>query len=72
MHNFETYLEKDDPDNSRRLQLLIQNCYGKARDAIESCVNLPVDKGYHVATSTLRENFGIPQTIAKAHEYEYT
>ena len=30
MHNFETCLEKDNPDNSRRLQLLIQHCYGKA------------------------------------------
>jgi len=48
MHNCETCLEKDNPDNSRRLQLLIQHCYGKARDAIESCVNLPVDEGYHV------------------------
>ena len=43
MHNFETCLEKDNPDNSRRLQLLIQHCYGKAREAIESCVNLPVE-----------------------------
>ena len=46
MHNFETCLEKDNPDNSRRLQLLIQHCYGKAREAIESCVNLPVEEGY--------------------------
>ena len=67
MHNFETCLEKDNPDNSRRLQLLIQHCYGKARDAVESCVNLPVDEGYHVAKSTLRENFGLPHIIAKAH-----
>ena len=44
MHNFETCLEKDNPDNTRRLQLLIQHCYGKAREAIESCVNLPVEK----------------------------
>ena len=67
MHNFETCLEKDNPDNSRRLQLLIQHCYGKARDAIESSVNLPVDEGYHVAKSTLCENFGLPHIIAKAH-----
>ena len=67
MHNFETCLEKDNPDNSRRLQLLIQHCYGKARDAIESCVNLPVDEGYYVAKNTLRENFGLPHIIAKAH-----
>ena len=67
MHNFETCLEKDNPDNSRRLQLLIQHCYGKAREAIESCVNLPVEEGYYVAKNTLRENFGKPHIIAKAH-----
>ena len=49
MHNFESCLEKDNPDNSMRLQLLIQHCYGKAREAIESCVNLPVEEGYYVA-----------------------
>ena len=42
MHNFETCLEKDTPDNLGRLQLLIQHCFGKARDAIEICVNLSV------------------------------
>ena len=30
-------------------------------------MNLPVDEGYHVAKSTLRENFGLPHIIAKAH-----
>ena len=48
MRTFETYLEKDNPDESRRLQLLIQNCTGKAREAIESCANLSND-GYRVA-----------------------
>ena len=67
MHNIETCLEKDNPDNSRRLQLLIQHCYGKAREAIESCVNLPVEEGYYFTKNTLRENFGKPQIIAKAH-----
>ena len=43
VHNFETYLEKDNPDEARRLQLLIQHCTGKAREAIESCANLPND-----------------------------
>lgn len=66
MHTFETYLEKDNPDDSRRLQLLIQHCTGKAREAIESCANLPAD-GYQVAKQTLRENFGKPYVIAEAH-----
>ena len=43
MHNFKTYLEMDNPDEARRLQLLIQHCTGKAREAIESCANLPND-----------------------------
>ena len=67
MHNFETCLEKDNPDNSRRLQLLIQHCFGKAKDSIESCVNLPVDEGYYVAKNALDENFGLPHIIAKGH-----
>ena len=66
MHNFETYLEKDNPDEARRLQLLIQHCTGKAKGAIESCANLPND-GYRVAKQTLRENFGKPHVIAEAH-----
>ena len=66
MRNFETCLE-DDADNSRNLQLLIQHCMGKARDAIESCVNLPVSEGYESAKKTLKENFGLPHVIAKAH-----
>ena len=67
MHIFETCLEKDNPDNSRRLQLLIQHCYGKAREAIESCVNLPVEEGYYVGKNTLHENFGKPHVVAKEH-----
>ncbi|PFX25076.1 hypothetical protein AWC38_SpisGene10297 [Stylophora pistillata] len=59
-------LGKNNPDNSRRLQLLIQHCYGKAREAIESCVNLPVEEGYYVAKNTLREDFGTPHIIARA------
>ena len=47
MQNFETCLEKDNPDEARRLQLLIQHCTGKARKAIGSCANLPND-GYRV------------------------
>ena len=66
-HNFETYLEKDNPDDSRRLQFLIQHCTGKARDAIESCSNLSASEGYRVAKETLRETFGKSHIIAAAH-----
>ena len=67
MHNFETCLEKDNPDNCTRLQLLIQHCNGKAREAIESCGNLPAEEGYNTAKNTLYENFGKPHIIAKAY-----
>ena len=67
MHNFETCLERDNPEESRRLQLLIQHYSGKTREAIESCVNLPPDVGYETAKQTLHENFGRAHVIAKAH-----
>ena len=60
-------MEKDNPDNSRRLQFLIQHCTGKAGDAIESCSNLPASEGYRVAKETLRDSFGKPHIIAGAH-----
>ena len=65
LHNFESCLEST--DNSRNLQLLIQHCTGKAREAIQSCVNLPVAEGYLTAKITLKDNFGLPHVIAKAH-----
>ena len=67
IHSFETYLEQDHPDDSRRLQLLIQHCTGKAREAVESCENLPVSDGYQVAKETLCENFGKLHLIADVH-----
>ena len=66
IHNFETCLE-DSTNNSRNLQLLIQHCTSVAREAIERCVNLPVSEGYKTAKETLKENFGLPHIIAKAH-----
>ena len=66
IHNFETCLE-DSTNNSRNPQRLIQHCTGVAREAIESCVNLPVSEGYKTAKETLKENFGLPHIIAKAH-----
>ena len=67
IHNFETCLEKDNPDKSRKLQLLTQHCDGKAKEAIESCTNLPSEEGYLTAKTALRENFGKPHVIAAAH-----
>jgi len=67
IRNFETCLEKDTVDESRKLQLLIQHCTGKARDAIESCVNLPEDVAFKTAKETLKENFGKPHVIAQVY-----
>ena len=67
MRNFKTCLE-DDADNSQNLQFLIQHCTSKARDAIESCVNLPVSEGYESAKKAPEENFGLPHVIAMARE----
>ena len=65
IHNFESCLEKDNRDEDRKLQLLIQHCTGKARESIQSCVNLP--NGYKVAKQTLQKNFGKAHIIAEAH-----
>jgi hypothetical protein len=65
MHNFETCLERNSDEST--LQLLIQHCHGKAKEAIETCVNLPADEGYCVTKKTLTENFGKPHIIARAH-----
>lgn len=67
IHNFENLLERDNPDNARKLQLLIQHCSGRAREAIESCVNLSNEDGYRAAKETLYENFGKPYIIAEVH-----
>ena len=67
MHNFETCLEKNNDNEASKLQLLIQHCHTKAKEAIESCVNLSPEEGYRVAKETLSENFGKPHIIARAH-----
>ena len=60
-------LRKINADHSRKLQLLIQHCQRKAREAITSCANLPPDEGYSTAKETLRETLGKPHVIAEAH-----
>ena len=55
IYNFETCLEKNSSDEESKLQLLIEHCCGKAREAIESCLNLSVEEGYKVAKDTLLE-----------------
>ena len=64
IHNFETCLEKNSTNEESKLQLLIQHFCAKAKEAIESCVNLPAGEGYQVAKDTLQESFGKPHIIA--------
>ena len=58
MSSFENNVEKSTQDFSKRLQLLIQFCSGKARKAIQSCVLLQPHDGYLQAKKILSERFG--------------
>ena len=51
LHNFETCLGRNNDSDESKLQLLIQHCHGKGKEAIraEACVNLPVHEGHRVA-----------------------
>ena len=57
MRSFENSVEKATDDKSRRLQLLIQYCSGKAGKVIESCVLLKPNEGYEEAEKLLAERF---------------
>ena len=65
--NFRDNIESQVADESQRLTRLLAQCFGKAKDAIRSCVNLPVGCRYSGAWNTLRDNFGRPHMVVKAH-----
>lgn len=65
--NFRYNIESQVSDDSQRLTHLLAQCVGKARDAIKSCVNLPVRQRYNAAWKTLLKNFGQPHMVADAH-----
>ena len=65
--NFKDNIESQVADESQRLTRLLAQCIGKAREAIRSCVNLPVGHRYSEAWKTLHENFGQPHMIVEAH-----
>ena len=58
LRSFETNVEKDTNDFSRRLQLLVQFCTGKARKVVENCILLEPEEGYKEAKKLLAERFG--------------
>ena len=66
MHNFETCLETNNDNNGSRLRLLIQHCNGKARELLKSVQICGLKKDI-VRQRKLRQNFGKPHIIARAH-----
>ena len=65
--NFRDHIESQVSDDSQRLTRLLAQCVGRAKDAIKSCVNLPVGQRYSEAWKTLSKNFGQPHMVADAH-----
>ena len=47
--NFRDHIENQVSDDSQRLTRLLAQCVGWAKDAIKSCVNLPVGQRYSEA-----------------------
>ena len=64
--NFRDHIESQVFDDSQRLTRLLAQCVGKARDAIKSCVNLPIGQRYNEAWKTLSKNFRQPHMVADA------
>ena len=62
--NFRDHIESQVSDDSQRLTRLLAQCVGMAKDAIKSCVNLPVGQRYSDAWKTLSKNFGQPHMVA--------
>ena len=65
--NFRDNIESQVADESQRLTRLLAQCVGKGKDAIRSCVNLPVGCRYSGAWNTRRDNFGWPHIVVEAH-----
>ena len=65
MTSFENNVEKSTQDFSKRLQLLIQFCTGKAKKAIQSCVLLHPHEGYFQAKKILSERFGDAYKVSR-------
>ncbi len=55
----------DDPQI--KLNYLIQNCTGDAKEAVEDCVILPPNEGYSKALEILKKRFGRPHEIARSY-----
>ena len=65
--NFRDHIENQVSDDSQRLTRLLAQCVGRPKDAIKSCVNLPVGQRYSEAWKALSNNFGQAHMVADAH-----
>ena len=64
IRSFQNNVENDTCDFSKRLQLIVQFCTGKARRAIEGCILLQPQDGYLKAKQILAERFGDAYTVS--------
>ena len=67
MTNFKDNIESQVSDVSQRFTRLLTQCVGKARETMQSCVNLDVTQRYKEAMDYLLQNFGQPHLIVEAH-----
>ena len=69
IRSFENNIEKNTSDVDEKLSFLLQYCTGAARDAIKSSITMDTKLGYRTARALLKDRFGHPYKIAKAHKY---
>lgn len=65
--NFTDNIKSQVSEKSQRVTCLLAQCTGRAKEAIRSCVNLPVGQRYTEACRTLQANFGQSHMIVEAH-----
>lgn len=63
--SFKLQVEKYVRNDVERFMRLLHLCEGKAKDAIQGCINLPPGQMYQTAWKDLTENFGKPYMVAE-------
>ena len=71
MHNFENFLERDNPDESRKLQLLIQHLQEKQEKQLKVVLACRTKLAIELQRKRC-ENFGKPYIIPDAHTKKLT
>ncbi|XP_077968809.1 uncharacterized protein LOC120340131 [Styela clava] len=67
VREFNTFIGSSQLDVAQKLNCLISNCEGSAKEAILSCGSLPAERGYELARSILHRNYGQRHLIIDAH-----